>query len=615
MVKEIIMPSTRGRRRQKVHGGGISYVKNKRNKGFSLVELVTIIAIMAVLLTVLTPSLLRYTEDSRAQKDVSTAGEIVNAFRLALADQKCFDEMLEYSCTNNYITYTDSSGIYGQIITDGEYWAPDGSGRATTITFNPTTSGSSIVYRMDNAIVNDMTYGNGSIGSNRQMEGNRINDIQCYFKNASLNAQRTGYTYNEVRQSIGDFVDITSQTYSNSSFTVFIKFSQKDNTTVAEVEGLFNGTNLYTGAESSNGSGTHDYSTDSNGNKKPNSTVDGGTSKPKYTNSDLAASGSLNGYTNNATNVENELKDYQEPIYIEMLQKEHKFEYYSSAALAATDITNGTYGENADCDKKDAVAGIFVQDNIPTLVILKDNLETKRIVLKKYTNVILGGHTLTFDTTQNNANVGMDLYNGGTVDGRIAGSAIVMTNIRHTIGYCMQICGDVTVNGGTYIHDYCVGGGAILTGRRPETTDNARQVYIKNITAQVTLHYSATLTASEKNASNIISLNSGGFDESGFSITIDNCTITGKSLGNSQNLSGVNWFGGKCVINDTYVEVEAEEIVEGTGGALGIRAQRKAIAECNNCTIISNHWAFNQQSEGKIILNNTEYIGKSNIPK
>lgn len=609
------MPSTRGQRHQKVRGEGIYYVKKKKNKGFSLVELVTIIAIMAVLLTVLTPSLLRYTEDSRAQKDVSTAGEIVNAFRLALADQNCFDEMLDYSCTNNYITYTDSSGIYGQIIADGEYWAPDGSGRATTITFNPTTLGDAIVYRMDNAIVNDMTYGNGSTANGREIKGNRIDDIQCYFKNASLSEQRTGYTYNEVRQTVGDFVDITSQTYRKSSFTVFIKFSQKDGTTVAEVEGLFNGTNLYTGAESSNGSGTHDYTTDSNGNKKPNSTVDGGTSKPKYTNSDLSSSGGLSGSTNNATNVENELKDYQEPIYIEMLQEEHKFEYYSSAALAATDITNGTYGKNADCDKKDAVAGIFVQDNIPTLVILKDNLETKRIVLKKYTNVILGGHTLTFDTTQNNANVGMDLYNGGTVDGRIAGSAMVMTNVRHTVGHCMQVCGNVTINGGTYTYDNCLGGGAILVARRPETTVNVTQASIKNIIAKVTLLPSSTLAQTNHNASNIISNNTNGYDESKFNITIDNCKLIGMSLGDAQNLSGVNWFGGKCIINNTYIEVEAEEIVEATGGALGVRAQRKATAECNNCTIISNHWAFNQQTEGKIILNNTEYIGKSNIPK
>ena len=615
MIKESIMPSIQGQRHQKVHGEGISYVKKRVNKGFSFVELVTIIAIMAVLLTVLTPSLLRYTEDSRAQKDVSTAGEIVNAFRLALADQNCFDEMLDYSCTNNYITYTDSSGIYGQIIADGEYWAPDGSGRATTITFNPTTLGDAIVYRMDNAIVNDMTYGNGSTANGREIKGNRIDDIQCYFKNASLNEQRTGYTYNEVRQTVGDFVDITSQTYRKSSFTVFIKFSQKDGTTVAEVEGLFNGTNLYTGAESSNGSGTHDYTTDSNGNKKPNSTVDGGTSKPKYTNSDLTASGGLSGSTNNATNVENELKDYQEPIYIEMLQEEHKFEYYSSAALAATDITNGTYGENADCDQEDAVAGIFVQDNIPTLVILKDNLETKRIVLKKYTNVILGGHTLTFDTTQNNANVGMDLYNGGTIDGRISGSAMVMTNVRHTLGNCMQVCGNVTINGGTYTHDNCLGGGAILVSRRPETTGNVTQVSIKNIIVKVTLSPSATLSQTNHNAVNIISNNTNGYDESKFNITIDNCKLIGMSLGNAQNLSGVNWFGGKCIINNTYIEVEAEEIVEATGGALGVRAQRNATAECNNCTIISNHWAFNQQTEGKIILNNTEYIGKSNIPK
>lgn len=150
-------PRTRG---EKVRGVGAF---REFNKGFSLVELVIVIAILAILIAVLAPSLMTYTERSRAQKDVTTMDEVVNAVQLAMADQNCYDEMIKYSCENNFITYTDSSGNYGQVVADGEFWAPDGSGRATTITFNPTRKGNETYYVLETGIVNDMTYGNGSV--------------------------------------------------------------------------------------------------------------------------------------------------------------------------------------------------------------------------------------------------------------------------------------------------------------------------------------------------------------------------------------------------------------------------------------------------------------------
>lgn len=59
----------------------------KNNKGFSLVELIVVIAIMAVLVGVLAPTLLRYVEKSRKQKDESAIGEVINAVTIALADE------------------------------------------------------------------------------------------------------------------------------------------------------------------------------------------------------------------------------------------------------------------------------------------------------------------------------------------------------------------------------------------------------------------------------------------------------------------------------------------------------------------------------------------------
>ena len=100
--------------------------------------------------------------------------EIVHAFNMALVDSNIFDEAREYSIENNYLTYTDSSGVYGSKYTDEEFWAPDGSGHAVTITFNPDKNGN---YIIANGIVNDMTYGNGSVAPERVAEGVK----QCYL--------------------------------------------------------------------------------------------------------------------------------------------------------------------------------------------------------------------------------------------------------------------------------------------------------------------------------------------------------------------------------------------------------------------------------------------------
>ena len=261
-------------------------MKNK-NKGFSLVELIVVIAVLAVIAAVLAPSLMQYTENSRAQKDVSAMDEVVNAVQLAVADEKCFDEVIQYSCTNNYLTYSDSSGNYGQQINDGEFWAPDGSGKAVTITFNPEFgSNNQVVYDLSKALVNDMTYGNGSTTSGRVMEGALIEDNQCYLS-------RLTNLYNAIRQAVGHDVITTSQTYRNSSFTVFIKFTQKDGVTVADVNGSFNGTNLYEGAEASKGSNTSTYDPETG--DAITSIKTPGKTESNYTSSDLMGSVTLSG--------------------------------------------------------------------------------------------------------------------------------------------------------------------------------------------------------------------------------------------------------------------------------------------------------------------------------
>lgn len=256
----------------------MSIINKNIKKGFSFVELVTVIAILAVFLLILVPSLLRYTETSRMQKDDSAMNELCNSVHLSLANASTFDETFEYAVKNNYLTYTDSSGVYGQQIKDEEYWAPDGSGYAVTITFNPDDDGNFIIA---NGIVNDMTYGNGSVADKRTAEGIK----QCFFHEMG-----DGTLYHEVRQAIGSQFIEKSVSYKYSSYTVFIRFDLVDGTWRATVYGYWNGTNLGPGRPASLGSSTSQYDE----NEKPIiENPEGGTTEAKYDNSDLGGSGTL----------------------------------------------------------------------------------------------------------------------------------------------------------------------------------------------------------------------------------------------------------------------------------------------------------------------------------
>ena len=75
-------------------------MKNRNNKGFSLVELIVVVAIMAVLVGVLAPAYLKYVEQSREKKDLNNIEEVRHAVEICLADEKVFEEV----ANNDYVT-------------------------------------------------------------------------------------------------------------------------------------------------------------------------------------------------------------------------------------------------------------------------------------------------------------------------------------------------------------------------------------------------------------------------------------------------------------------------------------------------------------------------------
>ena len=264
-------------------------VRKNENKGFSLVELIVVIAIMAVMTSVLAPALLQYVERSRAQKDDSAMGEVTNAIMLALSDQDIYDEVLFYACTNNYSCYVDKETptdaietsntdvvMYGdndRQLDEIEYYV-NGKMRGVTITFQPAKDTNASQYTLSEAIINKFIRSNDATNDEN---GGKFNTAtiklpttplsdQKYYKAGGPNYANYGtlktmcagsntanhYLYNRVRSVIGDTVELTSQTYRNSEYTVFIRIgstggNQADAQDAIKVYGQWNGTNLMAG--------------------------------------------------------------------------------------------------------------------------------------------------------------------------------------------------------------------------------------------------------------------------------------------------------------------------------------------------------------------------------
>lgn len=269
-------------------------LRANENKGFSLVELIVVMAIMAVMTAVLAPALLGYVERSRAQKDDSAMGEVTNAINLAMSDQDIYDEVLFYSAKNNYSCYSDGvtaptnndkivmkaadttkgtkeNWMYSDNtrVADETEYLFDGYMRGVTISFYPSngSEGNKTVFNLKDARINDGLLGKKTAdGSNSETAstqksvggGTRTGDFVSGITltegtNNTLGTMTTNnghnYLYNRVRSVIGDTIELTSQTYRNSDYTVFIKVGSVGGNDAAsqdaiKVYGQWSGTNL-----------------------------------------------------------------------------------------------------------------------------------------------------------------------------------------------------------------------------------------------------------------------------------------------------------------------------------------------------------------------------------
>ena len=251
-------------------------IMENENKGFSLVELIVVIAIMAVMTSVLAPSLLGYVEKSRMQKDDSAMGEVSNAIKLALADQNVYDECLTYNIKGNYSCYVDSGftaasddnaivdkertnvaadkyatgadkndwhTVDSTRLKDEETYTPNGNMRGMTITFTAADAANAAVLHLKSARINEVVAGKDHTGATLATAD------QVTLDAMTTNGGQAGQLYNKLRAVIGDNITLSSQTYRNSEYTVFIRMgsmggNQASAQDAVAVYGQWNGTNL-----------------------------------------------------------------------------------------------------------------------------------------------------------------------------------------------------------------------------------------------------------------------------------------------------------------------------------------------------------------------------------
>ena len=228
-----------------------------------------------------------------AQKDDSAMGEVTNAIMLSLADQDVYDEMLYYVCTGNVSCYIDSNSEpdkqgLGYIQTrredpDGKYKAQymynddcrlkdqtvfyaAGNMSGVTFTFQPERHGNGSKYIIANAIVNKFVQTDGNTcdqlvqSTNLLATGRDADDVGYKFDipnyahqgvlgNFAFGSSKINYLYNRVRATVGDEVEIKSNTYRNSEYTIFVRLQQTNGNDsfpqdAIVVYGQWNGTHL-----------------------------------------------------------------------------------------------------------------------------------------------------------------------------------------------------------------------------------------------------------------------------------------------------------------------------------------------------------------------------------
>lgn len=262
------------------------------------------------------------------------------------------------------------------------------------------------------------------------------------------------------------------------------------------------------------------------------------------------------------------------------LQSRYQFKYYSTIGAAVADVNNGTIGENADSDKNAAVAGIYIENDKPNIVLLKDTTENAQIDVVKDMTINLGGNSLLMDSAVGISVTSCDL----TIDGTMIGSEIRMD--RNGAATILNAeASNVVVNGGTYMTNTYTASGFCIFAK------NASTIKVSNATVDANCT-SGVASAINCSNSNVIVTNCEvntaattgivcGLLAAGdtATATIDQSNFVVKTDAGRQTY-GIG-SSGNAEVTITNSEVKVESLA----AAYGLVADTNGSANANNCDV------------------------------
>ena len=207
------------------------------------------------------------------------------------------------------------------------------------------------------------------------------------------------------------------------------------------------------------------------------------------------------------------------------------YTYYSTWDSAITDANNGTIGENADAEKENAVACIYLDNNNVANAVLLQDAETAGMEIAKDMVINLNGHKLSM-TEGNNTSAIHHTIGTLVVDGTKKGSSIEVKNSDKTARCIRADARTLTVNGGTYV---------ATSGK------SARPI-------QVGDYCTATITDCEITAFGGEKTSTGGVLNWG-TTTLTNCSVSAHANYNTdQGEYSMGVYGdGPLILNNCYV--------------------------------------------------------------
>lgn len=210
------------------------------------------------------------------------------------------------------------------------------------------------------------------------------------------------------------------------------------------------------------------------------------------------------------------------------------FAYYGTLVAAVNDVNAGTIGTNADADRSTAVAGVYVNEGQPYVVLLKDTTEAARVQPKVPMTINLNGHTLV-----NTDVIGIDIKSDDVVvDGRLDGSGVYVENTLATARAIQVGSGykNAIINGGLYTAinpsnsptSIYVGSGstASISNCELNSTAGTKVGYGVGVQGEATISGCAINAAAT--GANAIGVNLSG--NMNVTVYMDNCDISGTAL-------------------------------------------------------------------------------------